>query len=164
MANEKNLRPLEKGTERARDIAAMGGKAKGENSKKRRAIRDTVDAFLLSAGNKAGASNVDLIFGQALMRKGRAGDIRAMELIAKICGELTTSAAAGDAEGAEAATLTPPAKIDKIHSWLSWQSQSGNNYAFLYGTTRSGKTYAVCQWICEEIASGRLRGIGTSIC
>lgn len=47
MANENNLRPLEKGTERARDIAAMGGKAKGENSKKRRAIRDTVDAFLL---------------------------------------------------------------------------------------------------------------------
>lgn len=158
MANENNLRPLEKGTERARDIAAMGGKAKGENSKKRRAIRDTVDAFLLSAGNKAGATNVDLIFGQALMRKGRAGDIRAMELIAKICGELTTSAAAGDAEQADTATIAPPAKIDKIHSWLTWQSQSGNNYAFLYGTTRSGKTYAVCQWICEEIASGRLRG------
>lgn len=156
---EDNLIWLKAGEDRTREIATRGGTASGAAARKRRAIRDTVEAFLYAGGNKAGESNIDLIFGNALMKKARGGDIRAMELITKISGELT---ATGGGES-EVTAAPPPAKIDKIHYWLDWQFAAGGNYAFLYGTTRSGKTYAVCQWICENLARGKLTG-QTLIC
>lgn len=47
--------------------------------------------------------------------------------------------------------------IDRIHAFLSYMRFSGN-LCFVYGTTRSGKTYAILQWLVEALLAGVLSG------
>ena len=158
MSRLANLKPLINDHERAVALGKMGGVASGAARRRKRLLRDTVEAFLAVGGDKEGTPNSELIFGKKLMALARKGDIRAMELIARLTGEIGTGAAGGRDEEEEEEAAAPAHKIVRLHAWLSWQFQSGGNYAFMYGTTRSGKTYAICQWLCERLAGGELRG------
>lgn len=46
--------------------------------------------------------------------------------------------------------------IDRIRSYLDFARADGRNLTFVYGTTRSGKTYTILQWLVSGLRSGRL--------
>lgn len=148
-----NLVPLKAGTQRTKDIVAMSNRS--PLRKVRRSLRSVINESLDKAG-KDGKTAAEVIFGGELLKLAKKGNLKAMELIARIAGELSNEpSAAADEVAADGLSNT---KIAKLHAWLNWQLSSGGNTAFLYGTTRSGKTYAVCQWLCELISSGGLTG------
>lgn len=147
----KNLKPLKAGEQRTKDIVAKSNRSPVRAAN--RSIRAVVARYLAEA-DKDGKPNADVIFGEVLMRLAKKGNLKAMELIARVSGELSQEAAPAIEEAAPAAIT----KIAKLWAWLEWQRTSGANVAFLYGTTRSGKTYAVCQWLCELISTGALSG------
>lgn len=143
-----NLMPFSSSEE-----AAEAGRRSQLSPKRKRnkAIRQIVEEYLCRDSG-GGQSYKEYIFGFALLERAKGGDLKAMELIATIIGEL-----GGDIIDADAVDETKINKIQKIHSFLDWQRNRGN-LCFLYGTTRSGKTYAICQWLCEKLKSGEIKG------
>lgn len=118
----------------------------------RKAIREALKM------KRGGKTVKELIFGKALIEKARDGDIKAMEFIADQIGE-TPEIYKMEDEAIEGGKVIGEGgkTIAKIHAFLSWQKVRGN-LCFLYGTTRSGKTYAVCQWLCHQLATGGITG------
>lgn len=155
MSNEKNLRnlkPLVAGEQRTKDIVAMSNRSPIRAAK--RSIRAVVKRYLSEVGN-GDKTACEAIFGVELLKLAKKGNLKAMELIAKISGELGCEVEEREVQDGGAAEIT---RIAKIWAWLDWQFASNTNTAFLYGTTRSGKTFAVCQWLCAALSSGRLGG------
>ena len=107
---------------------------------------------------RGGKTEKELVFGKALIDKAKQGDVKAMEFIASQIGEMPENYKAEAEEGEAPKAIGEGVRtIAKIHAFLNWQKERGN-LCFLYGTTRSGKTYAVCQWLCHQLATGGISG------
>lgn len=107
---------------------------------------------------RGGKTLKEIIFGKSLLDKAKDGDVKAMEFIAVQIGETPENYKADDEASEGVKAIGEGVKtIAKIHAFLSWQKVRGN-LCFLYGTTRSGKTYAVCQWLCHQLATGGITG------
>ena len=81
MANEQNLRPMNKRTKsERRAIATAGGKASGESRRKRKTLKEEL-LLMLSEGETQ--QSVTL----ALIEKAMSGDTKAFEVIRDTIGE-----------------------------------------------------------------------------
>lgn len=154
-----NLVPLKKGDPRTLAIV----KKSNESPKRRgrRLILDTLTAYLERTNGKTDKRAVDRIFGEVLLQIAAKGNVKAIDTVARIYGLGGGKSDDDDEEEREeqGAPVTAGGEtIAKIRAWLDWQLLSGANTAFLFGTTRSGKTYAVCQWLCALLAEGRVVG------
>lgn len=91
----------------------------------------------------------------ALHKEACVGNVRAAELLMKLAGvnvdRLGDYAPPGDVD-AEA-----PRRLAHIHTFLDFRNTQGG-LCFLYGTTRSGKTYAAVQWFLSRLADGTIKG------
>lgn len=147
--NPKSLANLHRCT--SEEASEMARKSQASPKRKRnKMIRQIVEEYLCRE-TECGTSWKEYIFGFVLVEKAASGDLKAIEMVANILGE-------GAGEVVEVASEVVEVKrIERIHKFLDWQKERGN-MCYLYGTTRSGKTYAVCQWLCEQLKTGGLRG------
>lgn len=101
MSNEKNLVPFQDFTaEKQREIASMGGKASGEAKRRKKAIRETVQAVAamgvpdkaLKALRQAGISEDDATYQTAIVLKmfheAMSGNVAAFNAIVNASGEV----------------------------------------------------------------------------
>lgn len=101
LANEENLIPLDKRTkDEQREIASKGGKASGKSRRKRKLLKDSMNALLdLSVGNKKeynalvkmGVPVEDINNSQlivvALFNQAKKGDVAAIKELRNLIGE-----------------------------------------------------------------------------
>lgn len=93
----------------------------------------------------------------ALLKKVREGDTTAIIFACK-----TKLRSRGYVEGAIPMAQSAIGKFDeqptieRIRAYLDYVSADGQNLTFVYGTTRSGKTYTILQWLVAGLRSGRL--------
>lgn len=133
--------------EERREIAARGGRG-GLLSEVRRIARET----LLYEDEETGKTRLQAI-AETMADKGAKGDVQAAQFALRMAA-VNIDAPTQEESVAEIAQKT----LERIHAFLEWQRLSGSNMAFVYGTTRSGKTYAILQWLVEMLRSGRRKG------
>lgn len=134
-------------------IAGRKGSLKtAEKKREKRKIKEIINILLSSYSSSKNSdgellSNKELLVLSQFRKAVKEGDITA-------CRWLLDSSDEYESEQNESEQNSIQT-IAKIHSWLSWQSYS-TNICFLYGTTRSGKTYAVIQWLLLSLKMGGL--------
>lgn len=92
MANEKNLKPLNKRTKsEQREIQTKGGKASGEARRKRKQVQKDLEAALSCnvVYNGDMVSAQEALISSVIAKGIRNGDYRTLETIARILGEDT---------------------------------------------------------------------------
>lgn len=159
MANSDNLIPFSERTEsELRVITANGGRNSGiaRRAKKRFAqyIASIMEAPVTKNGEvQKNAEGEPLTTKEALALRltkfAFDGDSAAMVRLLKFIEDEEDKE---DAKEADAQN-----RIERIHDFLSWRRHEGG-MCFVYGTTRSGKTYAIVQWLMDSLASGRISG------
>lgn len=107
MANEKNLKPI-RSKKVARELGAKGGKAKAENLRRRKSLRENMEMLLglpikdPDDFNIASIMGVDMndmdnamLLTVGLFRKAKAGDVAAYKEIRELVGESGKTAPVG---------------------------------------------------------------------
>lgn len=91
------------------------------------------------------------------------GELECVKLLLAMGGEpvyesIIREQAARYSEVAEAVEVKDePKTLPHVRSFLDYRKTQGG-WAFLYGTTRSGKTYGIVQWLLAQLASGQVKG------
>lgn len=130
------------------------GKPRNVSAKTRTRVLAEFITDVLGQTLPDGRTNFEAVFRDSLMGKARAGDVKAMRLIVDILGEHLAFMAADEAKKE---AVPPPVANDRISSFLSWRALFGG-FAFVYGTTRAGKTYSIVIWLCQRLAEGKMPG------
>ena len=99
MANEKNLKPIQS-TSRARELGAKGGRKYAENQRKRKALKDSMNALLELVPTdtrdynkliKAGIKQEDIDNSQLIVlawfNRAKTGDVAAIKELRALIGE-----------------------------------------------------------------------------
>ncbi len=98
MANEKNLKKLEKKTARSSAIGKMGGKKSGEVRREKKTIREIIQIYCdggltdeeLQQNAELGIpgiANKGLLIAAGIIKRALAGDMRACEMVLNLIGE-----------------------------------------------------------------------------
>lgn len=141
-----------------RSADARRGKPRNVSAKTRAKVLAEFVTECLGIELPDGRRNIEAIFRDKLMEMAREGDVRAMRLIVDVVDSHFSKLAQKEKEDAAAAPTSPkPAANEKISAFLSWRNVHGG-FAFVYGTTRAGKTYSIIIWLCQQLADGRLPG------
>ena len=158
MAREDNLIPLsERDPEEAREIQTAGGRATKGLGERRRQLRDLAHAILnarTTSPDFGDGVTRDLILQKQVKQAIDKGNLESAKWLLETAGETS--------QGAEVDTEEVPTEeihiIPKIAAFLSYQKAIDSNAAFVYGTTRSGKTYGILQWLVEQLRTGSITG------
>lgn len=143
-SNFKNMTP-----EQRRELARKGGSAK--KTTLRRLVAEEARAALV---REVGETNSLRILMQQLVKQGLDGNTRAIELLLKLAGVDYDGPALIEVEEAEEVKTQT---LAHVRSFLDFRATQGG-WAFLYGTTRSGKTFGIVQWLLAQLASGQVKG------
>lgn len=84
MANEQNLKRLSPTL--ARKYGKMGGQKKAENQAERKKMRELLELALMACDEETGEKN-NVVITAALVKKAKAGDTKAYEVIRDTIGE-----------------------------------------------------------------------------
>lgn len=84
MANSQNLKILSPAL--ARKYGKMGGKKKAENQAERKKMRELLELALMACDEETGEKN-NVVITAALVKKAKAGDTKAYEVIRDTVGE-----------------------------------------------------------------------------
>ena len=156
MSNENNLIPFSgMSPEEAREIQSAGGRALKGIGEKRRTIRDIAKALLseVSASDGIGeGENRYLMLARQVKKAVDKGDLDSAKWVLDMAGETPKPQDEIPTEVEEVHI------IPKIAAFLSYQKAIDSNAAFVYGTTRSGKTYGILQWLVEQLRTGSITG------
>ena len=158
MAREDNLIPLsERDPEEAREIQTAGGRATKGLGERRRQLRDLAHAILnarTTSPDFGDGVTRDLILQKQVKQAIDKGNLESAKWLLETAGE-TSQGAEVDAEEVPTEEIHI---IPKIAAFLSYQKAIDSNAAFIYGTTRSGKTYGILQWLVEQLRTGSITG------
>lgn len=146
--NFKNMTPEER-----RELGRRGGQsAAGRKALTALIVKEARAALTQEVGDRSTLAKIC----SNLVETGCKGNVKALYLLLKMAGvdvEENLLAIAGENEGEQ-----PTAQIiPKIRAFLDWQMVS-SNLCFVYGTTRSGKTYGILQWLVAQLVSGSIKG------
>lgn len=110
MANEKNLKPI-KSKSRARELGQKGGQAFAANQRKRKALKDSMNALLelvpsdtrdynrlVRAGIPLDEIDNSQLIVLALFNRAKAGDVAAIKELRSLIGEDNETADVGQME------------------------------------------------------------------
>lgn len=109
---------------------------------------DRCDVTALLTGKLLTTEDGEPVIGRVLdgvIAKAAGGDVKATEFLLERS-DLNP--------GAVSQTL--PTYIRKIYGWLDYKTGTGCKDLFLFGTTRSGKTYAIVQWLLDKLCRDEL--------
>lgn len=153
-----NLRPRPPLEAVIKSADARRGKPRNVSAKTRAKVLAEFVTECLGLELPDGRSNIEAIFRDKLMEMARDGDVRAMRLIVDVVdSHFARLAEKAQEDDAEAAPPPRPIANEKISAFLSWRNLFGG-FAFVYGTTRAGKTYSIIIWLCQMLADGKLPG------
>lgn len=99
----------------------------------------------------------------SVAQRAMAGELECVKLLLAMGGEpvyesVIRDQAARYSEVAEAVEVKEETKtLPHVRAFLDYRQTQGG-WAFLYGTTRSGKTFGIVQWLLTQLASGGIKG------